>query len=491
MSTQGYWYGRVKCDPVNPDNLYVIAFDIYKTTDGGNSYGTVFNGVHVDQHAVAIHPLNHDLVLVGNDGGVHLSSDGGNTWTHNETLPVSQIYRAEIDFLNPSNLYVGLQDNGTQRTLTGSLNDYDWIYGGDGFQSLVNQGNSLEILAGYQYGNIFKSFDGGFNWFTSSQNGVLGTANWNYPLAADPQNADVVYTGAQAVFKSADFGDSWINVSPDLTTLNTSGTLIYGTISYISVSRINSNIIYAGTDDGKVWNTLNGGLTWTQINSGLPLRWVTCVETDPFNQNVAYVTLSGYRFHDQMNHVYKTINNGQSWIDIGSNLPDIPCNSIKADPSIQGVLYLATDVGVYFSGDAGVTWSPAGTGMPVVVCNDLKIHQPTRTLVVGTYGRSVYKIDLDQLVGLETMQNVSFDFSVFPNPVHSSVASIAYLLPRPSEVTFSLFDMSGKIIRLEVVEGIKGKNVSPFYFKNVPSGVYLLSMKGTNATANAKIIVNN
>ena len=487
---QGYWFGRVKCDPTNSDILYVIGFDIYKTTDGGNSYSHSFNNAHVDQHAVAIHPLNHDFVMVGNDGGLYLSYDGGNVWTQNQALPISQIYRAEIDFSNPSNLYVGLQDNGTNRTLTGAMDDYEWIFGGDGFQSLVDRGNSLHILVGYQYGNIFKSTNGGFNWMASSQNGIVGTANWNYPLTADPQNSNVVYSGAQRVFRSTNFGDSWIDVSPDLTTLDLTGTLIFGTITYINVSRLNSNIIYAGTDDGKVWNTLNGGSTWTQVNSGLPVRWVTGVETDPFNSNIAYVTLSGYRFHDPISHVYKTINNGQSWINIGSSLPDIPCNSIKADPDVPGVLYLATDVGVYFSSDTGVTWEPAGSGMPIVVCTDLKIHQPTRTLVAGTYGRSVYKINLDQLVDVKTVQNVSFDFSVFPNPVHESVASISFSLLQPTFITVFLYDVSGKIIWQQERQGIKGKNNLTLDFKNISDGLYMLSMKGTNAFATAKIVKN-
>ena len=487
---QAYWYGRVKCDPTDPNILYVIGFDLYKTVDGGNSYNQTFFDVHVDQHAVAIHPLNNENVLVGNDGGLYRSQDAGLTWNHHESLPISQIYRSEIDYSIPSNLYFGLQDNGTSYTPTGDLDDYLFLFGGDGFQALVNRVNNFNILVGYQYGNIFKSTDHGLTWNSSSQNGVFGTGNWNYPLTTDPYNSEIIYTGTQQIFKSTDFGTSWNSISPDLTTLDQTGTIVFGTISFINVSPLNSDIIYAGTDDGKVWNTLNGGNTWNQISNGLPLRWVTCVETDPFNQSTAYVTLSGYRFHDTMNHVYKTIDNGQTWTDIGSNLPDIPCNNIIADPSIPDMLYLATDVGVYYTRNSGNTWLPIADGMPVVVCSDLKLHQPTRTLLVGTYGRSAYKLDLNLFLGMEQKNNLSFDISIFPNPVNAEIASLSYSLLYPSEIIVSIFDITGKLILSQKNNGHVGKNIFPVSFNNTPQGIYLVNIKDGIESVSLKVLVN-
>jgi hypothetical protein len=144
------------------------------------------------------------------------------------------------------------------RTPTGAVNQYQFIFGGDGFQSLVDANDPNTILAGYQYGNIWKSVDGGYNWLPSYYFGIYGTANWNYPLIADPQNPQVVYTATQQVFRSDDFGDSWYSFSTPLTSYDVTGNLVYGTITFIDVSPVNSNILYAGTDDGKVWNTLNG-----------------------------------------------------------------------------------------------------------------------------------------------------------------------------------------------------------------------------------------
>ncbi|HUM45646.1 MAG TPA: T9SS type A sorting domain-containing protein [Chitinophagales bacterium] len=460
-----------------------------KTTNGGNSYSSTFNGVHVDQHAVAIHPLDNNFVMLGNDGGLHISNSGGNSWTFNATLPISQIYRAEIDPSNPSNIYAGLQDNGTVRTLSGLPNDYQSIFGGDGFQALVNPNDSYTMLVGYQHGNIWKSSDGGFNFNPSYTNGIYGTANWNYPLTIDPLNAEVVYTGTQSVFRSDNFGESWSAVSPELTTLDNTGTLIFGTISFIDPSPIDQNIIYAGTDDGKVWNTLNGGGSWNEIDNGLPQRWVTCVRTDPFDKHTAYVTLSGYRFHDNANHVYKTTDDGQTWTDIGSNLPDVPVNCILADPSLQHTLYLATDVGVYYSTNGGSNWQPAGTGMPILTCVDLKLHQPTRTLVVGTYGRSVYKLNLDDLVAIPAVSNVALEFEVFPNPLSANVAYINYTLKGAATVTFSLHDLNGKFFSRKSVTGTTGKNSFALDVKNLPAGIYLVEMKTGESSSIQKIII--
>lgn len=486
---QGYWYGRVKCDPVDPDIMYLIGFDMYKTTNGGASYSSTFIDVHVDQHEVAIHPLDHEYVLLGNDGGLYVSHDGGNSWSEDLVLPISQVYRSEIDYSNPSSLYFGLQDNGTVATYNGGLSEYNFIFGGDGFQALVHPIDNQTILVGYQYGNIYKSTDGGYWWYYSSYYGVYGTGNWNYPLTADPQNQDVVYTGTQYVFRSDDFGSSWYAISNELTTLDLTGTLVFGTITFIDVSPLNSDIIYAGTDDGRVWNTLNGGGTWNEITDGLPTRWVTSVETDPFDESTAYVTLSGYRFHDNMSHVYKTTDNGITWIDIGSTLPDVPVNCIISDPAINNALYIATDVGVYYTTNSGTTWEPAGDGMPVVVCSDLKIHEPTRTLVAGTYGRGGYKIDLDVLLGTSITKNTSFNVSIFPNPVSSGIASVAYTLPQAGSAELFLYDMNGRIIRHQEVSGEKGKNTSAFDFKHVEAGIYMLEVNRGEQSATLKVLV--
>jgi hypothetical protein len=264
---------------------------------------------------------------------------------------------------------------------------------------------------------------------------------------------------------------------------------VYGTITFIDVSPLNPDIIYAGTDDGKVWNTLNGGASWTQVDDGLPVRWVTCVETDPFDESTAYVTISGYRFHDNMNHVYKTTDNGQTWTDIGSTLPDVPCNNIIADPAAQGTYYLATDVGVYYTLDEGANWYPAGTGMPLVPCVDLKLHQPTRTLVAGTYGRGLYKLNLDVLLGVKPASEISITSSVYPNPVTGDFLQVAFTLPQKENLTISLFDMSGKLLVHKNTAGTNGRNLYKLNMKETPAGIYLIHLEAGHYSSTFKVMM--
>lgn len=481
MGVQGYWWGRVKCDPMDTNTVYVLNYDVHKSTDGGNSFPVIASG-HVDQHIVAVHPTNPNFVMIGNDGGLYISNDGGATSVRNLDIPNNQVYRCAIDYSNPTNLYCGVQDNGTNRTLTGALNDYDHIFGGDGFFPLIDPTNSQNIFAEYQYGNIFKSTDGGFN-FNQATNGIFGSANWNCPLLFDPANPQTLYTGAQQVFRTDDAGDNWYSISPDLTTIDITGSLLYGTISYIDVSPLNSDIIYVGTDDGKVWNTLNGGGTWNDVTQTLPVRWVSAVACDPFNAGTAYITLSGYRYHDNNKHVYKTINNGQTWTAIDAGLPDIPCNHIIPDPSVANRLYLATDVGVYYTTNGGLGWAACGTGMPIVVCADLKLHDPTRTLVVGTYGRSMYKLDLNQLTGVaEENINPGIDVAVFPNPATEFIKITS--ASKQNNFSVEVFDEKGKIVFNDAVNKKHKIDV-----RNWKQGNYFVRIKSGDKVTVKKIIV--
>lgn len=487
----GYWYGRIKVDPVDSDIVYVIGFDMHKTSDGGNSWGPTFEFAHVDQHAIAIHPLNNNFVMNGNDGGLHISQDGGDTWFHHDDLPITQFYTCELDYNDPNVLVGGTQDNNTVRTLTGSFFDWEYLVGGDGFYALIDPVDNTYWYAEYQYGNIFRSDDGGFS-FNYIVNGITGSGNWNTPVVFDPDNTEILYTGYQQVYKTFDRGDNWFSISPDLTVLDATGNLVFGTITTIDISPLNSDIIYAGTDDGKVWRTINGGTNWTNVTGFLPTRWVTRVTCDPFNSSRAFVSLSGYRYHDNMSHVYMTTNNGTSWQNISGNLPDIPCNDIISDKDVDSVLYLATDAGVYYTTEMGANWNPLGNGgMPVLVCTDLKLHQPSKTLLVGTYGRGMYKIDLSAALGINTEETILSGINVFPNPVQD-VLHISLETIEPARVKISLFYLDGKWMN-EIFNGsiAKGRNtckweVSP----QTPKGIYLLQTEINGRSKTRKIVVN-
>lgn len=423
-SSYGWWFGRIKADPVDPDIAYLIAFDLYKTETGGNSWDMISGwSVHVDQHAVAINPQDNEKVFLGNDGGFYFSNNGGNSWDWNANLPITQFYTCEVDEQHPERIYGGTQDNGTNRTMTGNLNDWSTIYGGDGFRVLVDPVDNNYVFAEYQYGGLGRSVNGGSS-FMSGTNGIPGGQrfNWNSPLVFDPQNPEILYFGSQILYKSTNHGQMWNAISGDLTNGDDGGNIAYNTLTTISVSPLNQNIIYTGSDDGNVYFTENGGTNWNIISMQLPNRWVTSVAADPFEENTVYVTFSGYRWDDYLSHVFRSQDNGQNWEDISSGLPETPINEIIIDAEKEGYLYVATDVGVYYSPDNGQNWETAGSDLPIIVVNDLRLHNSTRKLVAASFGRGIYTLDLSILTNLKE-NNFANQNTVkcFPNPFTSNL----------------------------------------------------------------------
>lgn len=449
-----YWYGRIKVDPTNQNTVYVIDFDTWKTTDGGNSWNNLTSGVtHVDQHEVYIHPSNPNLVLLGNDGGFYKSTNGGNQWIHNETLPVMQFYTCEVDESQPNQYYGGTQDNGVITTLTGNTNDWFSIWGGDGFVVLVDPNNPGSWIAESQYAGISTGLTG------VDPNHKF---NWNTPFIFNPHNSQSMYIGANHLYKSHDQGFNWFEISPDLTKgIGPSQyPIVYATITTVDVAASDTNVIYVGTDDGNVQMTTDEGQSWTDVSAGLPLRWVTRVAADPRNAMDVYVSLSGYRYHDNMSHVYHSDNGGQTWIDIGGNLPDVPVNDLIVD-TLTNTIYVGTDIGVYFSHIATVTnWSLLGAGLPLAPVTDLRLHYPTHKLVAATYGRSMYSLDLNTMSGLQTNYNLpkSLVVNVNPNPVHEQL-TVSIYAPANILSAIKVYDINGSMIyNNESVVLNEGKN---------------------------------
>jgi photosystem II stability/assembly factor-like uncharacterized protein len=230
----------------------------------------------------------------------------------------------------------------------------------------------------------------------------------------DPLDSQILYYGANRLYKTTNAAEDWTAISPDLTNGPGGGNLSFGTIISISVSPIDTSTIYVGTDDGNVWITNDGGGSWNNISSTLPNRWVTKVLASRSDLNAVYVTFSGYRYGEDSGHVYKSDDNGANWTDISSGLPDIPVNDIIEDS--YGNLFLGTDIGVLASADQGVNWNVLGENLPSVVVTDMDIHEASEYLYIGTYGRSMYKLDIAE--DILSVSNVSFSetISIYPNP---------------------------------------------------------------------------
>jgi photosystem II stability/assembly factor-like uncharacterized protein len=487
-SSYGWWFGRLRVDPVNPNIVYTIGFDLYKTSNGGNSWTNIGNAVHVDQHDLYAHPENTSFVVLGNDGGVYTSQNGGNSWTHLENLPITQFYTSEIDQQHPERLYGGTQDNGTNRTLTGNIDDWNEIYGGDGFVVKVNPMNNQYVYAEYQYGGLGRSTNGGAS-FSDATNGIGGSDrfNWMSPLTLNPANPANLYFGSNKVYKSSNHAVSWTAISPDLTNGAGQYNQMFGTTTTIAVSPINQEVIYAGTDDANVWVTQNGGGNWTKISGTLPKRWISRIAADPFEESTAYVTLSGYRNDEYLPHIFRTTDFGQNWTDISGDLPESPINDVIVDPANDSVLYVASDVGVFGSVNLGQNWIPIGEGLPNVPMMDLTFQPEMRMLVVATYGRSMYKITVDEFVGQNEIINPKAGIRLYPNPA-TEILNINFSDFQGFIKKADIFNSQGNLVG-SIHIGSLNKTVS-VSLTSFAAGIYTIHFTTDQGELNRKIIIN-
>lgn len=484
-SNFGWYFGKVFVSPFSADNVYVFGVTFAKTTNGGASW-TTQNSSHVDHHAMAFDPSDASRLYIGNDGGFARSTNGGATWTRepDQDLYITQFYAGWISHLNPNNSMGGTQDNGTPRTQTGNNNDWASINGGDGFYCVIDYTNANYQYAESQYGAIRRTTN---NWSSSSSatSGFTGRTNWSTPIIIDPNNPLVLYTGSHMLHKSVNRAVSWTAISPDLTNGPVPGFSAYATITTIDVAKTDSNTILVGTDDANVWITTNGGSTWTRVNNGLPNRWVTRVRFDPTDHNIAYVTFSGYRVDSRLPHIFRTTNRGTSWTDISSNLPEAPINVVLVDPDHTNRLYVGTDVGCYFTTNLGVSWAAMGSGLPNVAVSDMQLHAPTRIARAFTHGRSMWEINLDQVVtGVAEVDGMPVKFALaqnYPNPFNPSTV-IHYTLSQQARVRLVVYDAVGREVRTLVDETIpRGRHSVTWDGKNqtgvaVPSGIYVYMM---------------
>ena len=418
-SSFGWYFGNIRVSPSNANTVFALGVDLARSTSGGSSWASILQNQHVDFHDLVLIPSSPGSILSGNDGGVYSTTNSGGTWAKKPDLPITQFYAITVDPQLPQRIYGGTQDNSTPRTLTGALDDWDVLIGGDGFTCIVDPTNSNVIYGEYQYGGLMKSTNGGGSFFDATSGvGFSDRINWHMPVVMDPANPQRLYLGTHRVYRSTNGAASWTAISPDLTDGSGGGNLVFGTMTTLAVAPSAPGTVYAGSDDGNVHLTTNDGGSWTEIDAGLPLRWVTRVAVDPQNPSTAYVTFSGYKQDDFLPHVFRTTNFGGTWTDISSNLPEAPVNDLVVDPDHTSHLYIGTDVGVFATTDLGGSWQPLGTDLPVCVIADLELHDATRTLVAGTHGRSTFKISIEAPVDAPVSAN--------------SIASVHFAAPRPN-----------------------------------------------------------
>jgi photosystem II stability/assembly factor-like uncharacterized protein len=491
FSSFGWYFGQIWVHPSNPDMIYFGDVSQWKSTNGGSRWSDITGIMHVDMHAMYQHTDDPNYMVVGNDGGVFISMNGGGQWTKCYDLPITQFYAITIDYLTPYRLYGGTQDNSTPGTINGGIDDWEVFFYGDGFYANVDFTNSNVIYAEAQYGYLGKSTDLGHDWdviFTQYDHGER--CNWSTPVVMSPHDNRTLYYGAERVWRTTDGGRNFTAISPDLTGGPGGGNLVFGTITTISPSPLNEDIIWAGTDDSRVWVTTDGGANWDLVSQDLPERWCTRVTADVFEENAAYVSFSGYKVDELVPHIFKTTDYGQTWQDISGNLVDLPVNDILPDPQIPDRLYIGTDFGVYYTDDGGLVWQWMGDGHPICPVMDIELHDGERKLVSGTHGRSMYEFDLTQ-VGVDDEDRPPIAsyrlYQNYPNPFNAST-TISFEARKAGRAKVCVYDVNGRLVT-ELFNGHVGvgKHTMVFNADNLASGIYFVSLKVGNFSDSRKM----
>ncbi len=413
------YYARIFVDPNEKNTVYVMGAQVDKSTDGGRTWSRAFEYAG-DNHVFWIDPKDSKHMLLGYDYGFAISYDSGKNWLHIDNVSMAQLYAIDVDMDYPYNVYGGMQDFGSWKgpsTKKGRFpirfEDWEHILGGDGFYNQVDSKNSRWLYTESQFGGLSRN-----DQKTGQRKGIRYRGNrdirfnWNAPVLISPHNPNVIYHGANMLLKSPFRGETWEEVSPDLTKNEASKfdgreVRFYGTITTIDESPIEQGVIWVGTDDGNVQLTRDGGKTWTLLNDNIPNNpeyWVTRIIASHHDPGTAYLTFTGRHRTDFRPYVYQTSDFGNTWVSIANNLLDEGINVIKEDRKNPNLLFIGTDRTVYATMDRGKTWNEMKNNLPTIPVNDLVIHPRENDLVVGTFGRGFYIADISVLQ--ELSQNV-------------------------------------------------------------------------------------
>jgi len=451
-TTSGNYYCEIFCDPKDANTVYVPDVYFMKSVDGGKSFSRLGEmHKHVDNHAIWVNPQDTNQLIVGCDGGLYESYDGGKSWDFKQNLPITQFYKVATDNAVPFyNVFGGTQDNfslgGPSRTLSGNgiVND-NWFVtqGGDGFESQVDPQDPNIIYAQSQYGGLGR-FDK-----KSGENVDIrpiereGEAayrwNWDAPLVISQHKATRLYFAANKIFRTDDRGNTWTVISPDLSRgidrnelpvmgrvwsvdaiAKNQSTDIYGNVTTIAESKLDENLLFAGTDDGLIQVTTDGGKNWTKIDvnalPGAPERtYVNQVIASQHDKNVVYAALNHHRYGDFKPYVYRSADGGKTWTAIQNNLPARGTVYTLAEDHVNpNLLFAGTEFGLFFSIDGGRQWTQLKGGLPTVAVRDLDIQKRENDLVLATFGMGFYILD---------------DYTPLRNLTKEALAKEAYIAP--------------------------------------------------------------
>ena len=530
------WYmGQVRVDPTDPERVYFMGVPLQVSTDGGRTFRSTATAAHSDHHAMWIDPTDPNHLIIGCDGGVYISHDRGRTVDFVPNLPVSQYYAIATDMRQPFYyVYGGLQDNSSwggpsQTRNRQGITNADWIRttGGDGFYAQIDPVDPNTVYGESQGGDIVR-----FDVRTGEQKTIKPLPdfggkpyrwNWSSPMLISPYDHNTIYFGANYLFKSANRGDAWTRLGPDLTRqLNRDslpvmgriwprdaiarhqGTAEYGNISTIDESPLRQGLLYVGTDDGVISVSRDGGATWTKVTKfpGVPDQaYVSRVVASRFREGLVYATMDNHRNNDFKPYVLKSEDYGAHWTAITGNLPaNGSVQVIREGYNEPNLLFVGTEFGAFFSALQGMQWTQLKYNLPTVAVHDIVIHPREHDLVIGTHGRGIYIIDditpLEKLgeanragtylfpvkAATEYNPNSSVPGGVrgagatgdreysAPNPAFGAIITyfIRDSLPKNGDVALGIYDANGNRVRELTANKTRGMHRVTWDLRNAP-----------------------
>jgi photosystem II stability/assembly factor-like uncharacterized protein len=516
LRQRAWYYTRIYADTEALDTVYVLNTSIYKSIDGGRTY-SVISDPHGDNHDLWIASNDAKRMINGNDGGANVSLDSGKTWTEQDQ-PTAQFYRVAVDQDFPYHIYGAQQDNSTvkipSRTTDFGIDKNHWydIGGGESGWIAPSPKDSDIIFAG-SYGGLLtrhNHHNGQERNINPWPDNPMGSGadvltyrfQWNFPIVFSPHDANVLYTASNVIHKTTNEGTSWETISPDLTrndkskqgssggpiTKDNTSVEYYATVFTMMESPVQKGVIWAGSDDGMVHMTRDGGKNWANVTppKGIMPEWIqiNSLDASPFDAGTCYVAATMYKWDDYKPYLYKTTDYGKNWKKITRGITDDAFTRvIREDPNRKGLLYAGTETGMYISFDDGENWQAFQLNMPVVPITDLVIHKREKDLVVATQGRSFYVLDdlpvLYQLADMakadaflfkpeESYRMAGFGGGLPPNATvgenpANGTAIYYYLKDKAKEVTLEFLDSTGKTIKKFTSGGAAGGEVFAFF----------------------------
>ncbi len=452
----GWKFADVRVSPTNPDEVYVLGNRAYRSFDRGRTFSPIGETIvrlhdtrgevmHLDHHEIWIDPLNSNRILLGNDGGLFQSYDGGDSWVHHNNIPGAEFSSISVDMATPYNVYGGTQDNaalyGPSTTIldgsvvAGSTRDpWENIYldrwtGGDSFDTLLDPTDPDMVYYEHQRGALMKMDlsggsvqSGGQSSFSIRPRAADGDESyefgWYAPIIISHHDPRTLYIGGNVVHKSTNKGARWQVISPDLSDESGGerGVVPFGTITFIAESHVDPNRIWVSTEGGTVWRTDDGGDNWIRPDDGLPDKWASRLIGSRHHGDTVYLAMSGFREDDFSAYLYRSTDAGETWQSIVANLPHETINVIIEDPHDPRVLFVGTDLGVYASLDAGSHWQSLSASLPTTPVHDIVLHERDDELIIGTHGRGVFVIDATPIRAFRDIEARGVPYLFEPNP---------------------------------------------------------------------------